>query len=88
MLHLTAKMARQVLVCWDKNGDSCMRNTMTDHTKLYAAFVENQRDDSGGIFNTIVTEESIRTTTAITAMILLILLPVNVLHIIPMKTGL
>ena len=41
LVHLTAKMARQVLLCRDEDGDPCMRDAMTGHTKLYTAFVGN-----------------------------------------------
>ena len=41
LLHLTAKMARQVPLCRGEDGDPCVRDVMTGPTKLYTAFVRN-----------------------------------------------
>ena len=75
-------MARQVLLWWDKNSDTCMRNTVTGHIRLHAAFVEDLRAAPGHLYNIIVTGEGLRVTTATIGMVPLILLVVNVVHII------
>ena len=35
LLHLTAKMARQVPLYWGEDGDPCVRDAMMGPTKLY-----------------------------------------------------
>ena len=81
-MHLAGEMARQVLLWWDKDGDPRMRNTVTEHIKLSAAFVEDLRAAPGHLYDTIVTGEGLRVTTATIGMVPLILLVVNVVHII------
>ena len=84
-MYLAAEMSGQVLLRKDKDIDSHMRNTVTEHIKLYTAFVEDQRAAPGHLYDTIVTGEGLRITTATIGMVLLILLVVNVVHIISKK---
>ena len=78
---MAAKRSGQVLLRKDKDIDSHMRNTVTEHVKLYTAFEEEQRAASGDPCGTIMTRKGLRMTTATNAMVFLSLVLLNVLHI-------
>ena len=87
-MYLAVRRPGQVLMWKDKDIGSHMRNTVTEHAKLYTAFGKEQRAASGDPCGIIMTRKGLRMTIATNAMVFLILVLLNVLHIIWKKATL